>query len=188
MKAISARNAIGSPLGALVASMNAAGSCLVLLIMVVILVDVFGRFLFNKPLPGTPEIVAMSIVAVVYLQFPSTLRAHRVINSDGFLTCIAARSVRCEQYLLAGYHALGGMMFLIVCRYVAPLAAEVFDNGDYYGTPSVFSFPKWPVYAVVAFGCAIMALQYVVLTVEYARAGWGGRQLFEVDPAMKVLS
>lgn len=100
--------------GALITAMNAVGTCLVLLMMCVILVDVFGRFLFNAPLRGTPEIVAISIVAIVYLQFPSTLRAGRVISADGLLGWIAARSVRAEQCIEAVFHATGGAMFTLV--------------------------------------------------------------------------
>ena len=91
----------GSALGVLTATMNAVGSVMVLIIMAVILIDVGGRFLFNRPLSGTADIVAMSIAAIVFLQFPSTLRAGRVISADGLLGLVGARSVRGEQWLLA---------------------------------------------------------------------------------------
>lgn len=168
--------------------MNAAGSAMVLLIMAVILVDVAGRFIFNRPLAGTPEIVAMSIAVIVFLQFPSTLRAGRVIATDGFLEWLGRRSRRWEQWLLSLYHALGGAMFVVVCAYVIPLALGIYRNGDYYGSLAVFTFPKWPVYAVIAFGCGVMALQYLVLAWQYAAAGRRGERLFEIDPANKVLS
>ena len=177
-----------SALGALAGVMNVAGTLMVLVIMAVILVDVFGRFLFSRPLPGTPEIVAMSIAVVVFLQFPSTLRAGRVIAADGLVEWVGKRSLRWEQWLLGAHHVLGGVMFVIVCSYVYPLARAAFANADYYGSLGVFTFPKWPVFAVITFGCAMMALQYLVLAAQYVMAGRRGERLIEVDPANKVMS
>lgn len=177
-----------SPLGALASAMNVTGSLMVLLIMAVILVDVFGRFLFSRPLPGTPEIVAMSIAVVVFLQFPSTLRAGRVIAADGLVEWVGKRSIRWEQWLLAAHHVLGGVMFTIVCTHVSPLARGAVASGDFYGSLGVFTFPKWPVYSIITFGCAVMALQYMVLAVQYVMAGRRGERLIEVDPANKVMS
>ena len=177
-----------SPLGFLAAVMNATGTLMVLVIMAVILVDVFGRFLFARPLPGTPEIVAMSIAVIVFLQFPSTLRAGRVIATDGFLDWVGQRSIRAEQWLLALYHLLGGSMFVVVSSHVWPLARGMFASGDFYGSLAVFTFPKWPVYSIIAFGCAVMAMQSVVLAVQYIGAGLRHERLFEIDPANKVLS
>ena len=177
-----------SPLGVLTSVMNAFGTGLVLLIMLVILGDVLGRYFLNRPLPGTPEIVSMSIAVIVFLQFPSTLRAGRVINSDGFLDLVGRRSIRCEQCLLGLYHLVGGVMFSVVCLNVLPLAQESFANGDYYGMPSVFTFPRWPVFSVITFGCAVMVLQYVVLAGQYFRSGAKRERLFVIDPANKVIS
>lgn len=176
-----------SALGVLTAAMNAAGTVMVLVVMAVILVDVFGRFLFSRPLPGTPEIVAMSIAAIVFLQFPSTLRAQRVIAADGLVEMLGRRSVRAEQWLLALHHAVGAAMFAVVCRWVWPLVLDAHANQDYYGSLGVFTFPKWPVFAVIGFGSAVMALQYAVLAAQFVRAGVRRRRLFDIDPADRMV-
>ena len=64
----------------------------------------------------------------------------------------------------------------------------MFASGDFYGSLAVFTFPKWPVYSIIAFGCAVMALQYMALAVQYVGAGLRHERLFEIDPANKVLS
>ena len=132
--------------------------------------------------------MAMSIALIVFLQFPSTLRAGRVIAADGLLACIGKRSVRWEQWLLAVFHLLGGAMFAVVCLHVFDLTREATVSEDYYGSLSVFTFPKWPVYAVVSFGSCVMVLQYLVLAAQYFRSGLRRERLIEVDPANKVLS
>ncbi len=168
--------------------MNALGTCLVLFIMGVVLADVIGRGLFSRPLTGTAEMVAMSIAVVVFLQFPSTLAAGRVIAADGLVERLGKRSVRAEQWLLALHHAVGAGLFALTGRYVWPLLRIAYDSGDYYGTPAMFSFPKWPIFSVIFFGCTIMALQYAVMTIGFTRAGWQRRRYIEVDPANKVVS
>jgi TRAP-type mannitol/chloroaromatic compound transport system permease small subunit len=175
--------------GRLTTVMNAAGSCLILLIMVAILSDILGRFLFDRPVPGVPEIVAMSIAAIVFLQFASTLRARRVIMSDGFLNWLATKSVRWEQRLLAFYHLLGGLMFSIVGYFVFPLVTRAFGSGDFYGVLAVFTFPKWPVYGTILLGCVVMALQYFSLAWQYVTAAAQGRRLSEAhDSSEAVIS
>ena len=161
-------------MNSLVRGMNVAGTAMVLVIMAVILADVAGRALFARPLPGTPEIVAMSIAVIVFLQFPSTLRAHRVIAAAGLLGLLGARRPRLHRTVLALHHAAGAAMFAVVCRFVVPKVAEAWQSADYYGSLSVFTFPKWPVFAVIAFGCATMALQYALLAAEHARGAWRG--------------
>lgn len=177
-----------SPLAALAAGMNAVGTVLVLLVMLVILLDVMGRLVFNQPLEGTAQIVAMSIAAIVFLQFPNTLRAGRVISADGFLDWLAARSVRAEQWLLALYHLLGGGMFAVVCFHVSMLLAAAWVDKEFYGNVGVFTFPKWPVLAIIAFGCAVMTLQYLVLARSFLGAGRRRVRLMAVDPTTRMLS
>lgn len=168
--------------------MNVVGTSMVLFIMLVVLGDILGRFFLKRPLTGTPEIVAMSIAVIVYLQFPSTLRAGRVISADGLIEYVGKRSIRAEQWLQAFHHFVGFGLFAVTCYFVIPLVAKAWTGNDFYGTPSMFSFPKWPVYGVIAFGAFMMALQYLILSVDLVRAGIRRERLIEIDPANKVLS
>ena len=44
--------------------------------------DIVGRALFNSPVKGVPELVALSIVGIVYLELATTLRANRFVRSE----------------------------------------------------------------------------------------------------------
>ena len=179
---------LDSLFGKMVRAMNVTGTCMVMFIMLVVLVDIFGRLLFSKPLAGTPEIVSMSIAVIEYLQFPGTLRAGRVIAADGLVEQLGKKSVRAEQWLLAFHHAIGCAMFATTCYFVVPLVKKAIANSDFYGSVALFSFPKWPVLGIVALGCAVMAVQYLILTFGLLRAGVRRERLFVIDPANKVLS
>ena len=53
--------------------MNSIGTAWVFVLLVIINLDIGGRALFNHPVRGVPEIVALSIVACVFLQIAHTL-------------------------------------------------------------------------------------------------------------------
>ena len=175
--------------GRLTAAMNAIGSCLIVLVMMVMLADIFGRFFFNHPIRGVPEIVAMSLVAIVFLQIAHTLRAGRVIFTDGFLNWLAMRSVRAEQALLCVYHVIGAGVFGIIIYAVMPKLGSVFDSDEFYGVVGSFTFPKWPLYLVILFGSVLMCIQYLALAVAFCGAARERRRLnADLDPAERVVS
>lgn len=175
--------------GRLTAAMNAVGSCLIVFVMMVMLADIFGRFLFNHPIRGVPEIVAMSLVAIVFLQIAHTLRAGRVIFTDGFLNWLASRSVRAEQALLCVYHVIGAGVFGIIIYAVMPKLRSVFDSDEFYGVVGGFTFPKWPLYLGILFGSVLMCIQYLTLAVAFFGAARERRRLnADLDPAERVVS
>lgn len=175
--------------GRLTAAMNAIGSCLIIFIMVIMLSDIFGRFLFKHPVHGVPEMVSMSIAAIVFLQFPHTLRAGRVIFTDGFLNWLAAANPRMEQILLGIYHLLGAAIFGVMLSALVPLLRRTIDSGDFFGVVGVFTFPKWPAHSVIVIGAAMMTIQYFTLALAFFRAAHQGRRLnADLDPAERVVS
>ncbi len=175
--------------GRVTAAMNAIGSCLIIFIMVIMLADIFGRFLFNHPLHGVPELVAMSIAAIVFLQFPHTLRAGRVIFTDGFLNWLAGVSPRAEQILLGIYHLLGSGIFGVMLWALVPLLKRTIESGDFFGVVGVFTFPKWPAHSIIVLGAAMMTIQYLTLALAFFRAAREGRRLnADLDPSERVLS
>lgn len=175
--------------GRLTAVMNAIGSTLIIFVMVVMLADIFGRFLFNHPVHGVPEMVAMSIAAIVFLQFPHTLRAGRVIFTDGFLNWLGAANPRAEQYVLCLYHLVGALLFGVMTRALIPLVRRTIASDDFFGVVGVFTFPKWPAHSIILLGAAVMTIQYFTLAVAFFRAGREGRRLMaDLDPSERVVS
>ena len=95
----------------LVVGMDALGAMIVLGMMVIVNIDVFGRWLFNSPLPGTFELTEMGIVAVVYLQLAHTVRARRLTRSDTLLNFLSSRGARSiDQFLRMAFNIVGAGM------------------------------------------------------------------------------
>jgi TRAP-type C4-dicarboxylate transport system permease small subunit len=59
--------------------LNVLAATWMMILAFVILADVLGRGFFNMPLQGTAEIVANSVVAIVFLQFPFAVSSRGMI-------------------------------------------------------------------------------------------------------------
>jgi len=68
--------------GALTAVLAAIGTGWILFLMALICADVLSRWLFNAPILGVAEMVQFSIVGIVFLQLPQTLRVGGLTRAD----------------------------------------------------------------------------------------------------------
>ena len=78
----------------LMALLNAVGTAWIGVITVLITCDILGRVLFNSPIIGVPEIVKVSVVAIVWLQMSYTLKIGGHIRSDVVLDRLSPRGGR----------------------------------------------------------------------------------------------
>jgi TRAP-type mannitol/chloroaromatic compound transport system permease small subunit len=168
------------PLGLhhLMRAMNALGTLWILALMVLITADVIGRNLFAAPVRGVPEIVALSIVGIVFLQLADTLRVGRFTRAEALLDRIAASRPRLCDALHALYHAVGGaLMVVILWASWAPLVESV-RMREYVGAIGDFQAPVWPIRLVTLLGLAATAVCYLLLAAADLRrmAGRGSAE------------
>src|SRR5262245_33902493 len=71
--------------GMLTLLMNNLGTVTIAVGMILVCGDVFARNLFNAPFFGIPELLKMTIIAIVFLQLPHAVLQGRMIRSDVFL-------------------------------------------------------------------------------------------------------
>lgn len=152
-----------SGFGRLVDMLNAAGSVLIGAIMLLMCADVLLRDLANHPIDGVAELVATSIVVIVFLQLPATLRHGRMSRADLFIDPYIARRPRAGKRLRALF-SLAGVFACAVIAYASwkPLARSWTDS-EFLGVEGVFTFPIWPMRAVVVLGATLAAVQYLLL-------------------------
>ena len=146
--------------------LNAIGSVLIGLLTLMVCADVASRALFNQPVKGVPEMAALSIVAIVYLQISSSLKAGRWAVADLFLEKLGHRP---KQLLQALYCVAGAAFFSLICVAVFPYVADAYQSDDYVGVPPLFTFPTWPVKALVLLGSAMCAVQFVFGALSHLR-------------------
>jgi TRAP-type mannitol/chloroaromatic compound transport system permease small subunit len=159
-----------SPLGRFIDGMNAAGSIVIGAVMLLMCTDVLLRDLFRRPIDGVAELVATSIIVIVFLQLPATLRHGRMSRADLFIDPFVQRRPVAGQRL-RGLFSLAGVFACAVIAWATwPLLARAWVDSEFLGVQGVFTFPTWPMRAVVLLGAAMAALQYALL----AWADWHG--------------
>ncbi len=158
-----------SAFGRLVDSLNAGGSVLIGAVMLLMCADVLMRNLLNQPIDGVAEMVAASIVVIVFLQLPSTLRHGRMSRADLFIDPFLQRRPAAGRRLRSLYSAVG----VFACGLIAYASWSPFirswTNNEFLGIEGVFTFPTWPMRAVVILGSVLAAVQYLLLAVQDLR-------------------
>lgn len=148
-------------LDAITMAANVVGSCLIVGLVVLITADVIGRNAFGSPVAGVPEIVSLSIVAIVFLQAPQALRAGRMTQSDGVISVLRTHAPGAAKGLetlfdLVGFAVLGAILYAHW-----PIMTRAWERNDFIGAVGNFTAPTWPVKFMLAIGAALLALQFL---------------------------
>ncbi len=146
-----------------VAALNAVGTACIFGLMVLINLDIFGRFLLSSPVPGVKENVELSIVGIVFLQLPHTLRVGRLTRSDAAFSRIGDRAPTIARGLSAVFNATGVFLSLIILYGSVPRFTQAWTKGHYVGNQGIFVAPVWPVRLIIVVGCAALAIQFALL-------------------------
>lgn len=141
--------------------------------MFVILADVIGRAAFDAPILGVPEIVQFSIVGIVFLQLPQTLRAGGLTRSELLMRPLQRLSPRAAAALRALYDLTGAVLFALILAATWPLAVQAFASREFYGSTGVVQIPIGPLKAIIIAGCAVMTLQFLLSAWTSVRAALG---------------
>ncbi|WP_374634615.1 TRAP transporter small permease subunit [Ferrovibrio sp.] len=147
----------------LLGAMNALGTLWIFALMLLVNSDIVGREIFGAPVRGTTELLALSIVGIVFLQLGHTLMIGRMTRSDMVIEGLLLRRPRIGRLLQGIFHLLGAV-FLALVFYgsIAPFQ-EAVEIGEYVGAAGDFTAPTWPIKLLILIGSAATCLQYLVL-------------------------
>jgi len=153
-----------------VVTLNSVGTAWIFLLMLIINADVLARFLFNAPIDGVPEMVALSIVGIVFLQLSDAVRAGRLTRSDGFFNRVVARRPKLGLVLNTFYELCGMAFFVAILFGAIPIFIEAW-LGDYYaGTEGIFTVPVWPIYLVLVISSITVVAVFMSLVRRHISA------------------
>lgn len=141
---------------------NAAGTFVVILLVVVVNYDIIARGLFNRPFLGAVEVVQFAMVLIVFLQLPDVIRVGRLTRSDGFLILMCHHRPRAGRLLGAAIDLLSAAFMVIVAVAMWPEFLEMWESQDYFGVPGVFTAPWWPVKLVILLSACLCAIHFVL--------------------------
>ena len=149
---------------------NVVGSCLIVALVILITADVLGRNLFGAPVAGVPEIVSLSIVAIVFLQAPQALRAGRLTRSDGVIDVLKTRAPRVAAGLETLFDLTGIAVLGAILHAHWPIMTRAWERNDFIGAVGNFTAPTWPVKIMLAVGATLLALQFAARILRWALA------------------
>jgi TRAP-type C4-dicarboxylate transport system permease small subunit len=125
----------------------------------IILVDVVGRTLFSMPLHGTVEIVANSIVMIVFLQAAYAIRSYSMLRTEVLLGIMGPTA---QRVALGFADLIGAAFFLIILLGGIDPAIRSFVNGEFEGEGAL-RVPVWPTRWIILIGSALSIINYLVL-------------------------
>ncbi len=121
--------------------------------------NIIGRYVFDAPIYGTAEIVASSIVIVVFLQAGYAIRSRSMLKAD-FLVIHLPQKV--QQILLAFGYLLGAAFFLMIITGGWEESIRSFVEGEYEGEGAL-RVPSWPARWTVLIGSGLAMINYLVM-------------------------
>jgi TRAP-type mannitol/chloroaromatic compound transport system permease small subunit len=154
---------------AVISVMNSIGTAWVFVLLIIINLDIGGRALFNHPIRGVPEIVALSIVACVFLQIAHTLKVGRLTRSDILLNWLQTHRPGLKHFLEAVYSLIGACLMGILFKASLPLFSKAWRIDEYVGAQGDFMAPVWPVKLIILIGCAAGAIQFFLMACSSLR-------------------
>ena len=138
-----------------------------LAIALLVCADVVSRGMFNQPVPGTAEMVANTLVGLVFLQLPfavlsnGMIRATVVYDAANDRGRLAIETITCLLGMgICGAIAYGGWGPMI----------EAVEMGAYEGEGAL-RVPVWPVRIILVGMSAIAAVAYFAMLVNAWRNG-----------------
>ncbi len=162
-------------------------------LVAVLNIDVVARGAFHAPLKGSVELVIFSMVLIVFLQLPDVVRSNRLTRSDGFLAMIKERFPTIASISSRSIDFVSAVFMAMIAWTVWPEFLDAYESCyffmqpdfgpaptgnmiddlsiafgrcDYFGTPGIFTAPKWPLDLATLFGvflCSIIFLLKALL-------------------------
>ena len=152
----------------LTTALNVVGTLLIFAIMVLVNTDVIGRSVFNAPVSGVPEMVSLSIVAIVFLQIAQAFRKGRLTRTDAIPNAIKSRAPRLHAVLELVFAIAAIALIWQLLSASQPLFMKAWVRGTFEGTIGDFIAPVWPVKLVILIGCTALIVQLVLFAMTAA--------------------
>ena len=149
--------------------MNAAGSCWIVVLMILINAEAIGRSAFNQPIIGVIEMIEISIVGIVFMQLADSLRRGVLTRSDGLFNQVMTRRPRVAHGMGVITTVLGVIFMLIILWGSVPFMMQAWDEDWYVGVDGMFTAPVWPVALIIVLAIAVTMIQFAIMLTDHFR-------------------
>jgi TRAP-type C4-dicarboxylate transport system permease small subunit len=162
------------------------GALSIFLMMILVTIDVCGRFFFNSPLVGQKEITEMLMVGSVYFAIGYTQREKGHVGMDLIITKILKGNTKKVVLILTLF--LSAAISIIVSYYTFLYALESYEKG----MVSIYlGWPVWSLPLMVSIGSLLLTVRLLIDLIEsfegnYKLSADDVISISEEDPPIKL--
>lgn len=141
------------------------GILVMMFLTFITVIDISGRYLFNKPLPGTIELTELALVVIVYLTlgYAEHFGEHIVIDT---VYKIMPKGVRYVLFILASIISFISILLMSWQLYV--YAGRMLSGGYKTG---VLGIPYYPIVIIASIGSLSFGLAIISNMVKFISKG-----------------
>ena len=155
--------------GALISGMNAAGSCWIVVLMLLINAEAISRSAFNQPIIGVIEMIEISVIGIVFMQLADSLRRGVLTRSDGLFNQVMRRKPAAGHVMAVVTYLLGAAFMGLIIWGSAPFFIDAWEKNYYIGIEGMFTAPVWPVALIIVVAVAVTMVQFLIMLADHWR-------------------
>lgn len=151
-------------------------------IMVLVVADVFMRYVVNRPFSFTYDLIGLYLLAgVFFLTISDALREHAHVGVDILLHRFSPAGRRLSEIVTA---LVGLFVFVLICKVGFERAFENYRESDVLA--GAIPWPTWVSAALVPLGCGVLVLRLALQLVGNLLSLASGRDLYPLPPITGV--
>ncbi|MGV7219218.1 TRAP transporter small permease subunit [Bradyrhizobium sp. UFLA05-112] len=173
---------LGNALSALERALTVIAEVFLFVIMVLVVTDVFMRYVMNRPFSFTYDLIGLYLLAgVFFLTLSDGLREHAHVGVDILLSRFSPAGRRLSEIITA---LAGLFVFVLICKVGFERALENYDQHDVLA--GAIPWPTWISAALVPFGCGVLVLRLTLQLIGNVLSLISGRDLYPLPPVTGI--
>lgn len=133
---------------------------LLFITMSIIIMDVVGRNVFNRPIKGSVELIEFLLVIIIYLSVSFTEKNKENVGIDFFIQKKMEQKRFSIIYMVGVLNLLPVLLILVFSAFKT---AQLLSTGE---VSIYLSIPKWPIPLFVTIGSLILSLRLIIDTIN----------------------
>ena len=144
-------------------------------LMLMVVAEVVGRYIFNKPIPGYIDYMEMMMTVLVFLTLAYCHREGGHIRMEIFMTRVVKGGRPYD--LLEVFHSIVSLVaFAALAYFMTGKAIEAYVINDIALAVNV---PTWPAKGLIAIGAIFLCIRFIIQAIGYGMKAVTGVQKTE---------
>jgi TRAP-type C4-dicarboxylate transport system permease small subunit len=172
----------GDILAAIERALTVIAVVFLFVIMMLVVADVFMRYVVNRPFSFTYDLIGLYLLAgVFFLTLSDALREHAHVGVDILLHRFSPAGRRLSEIVTA---LVGLFVFILISKLGFDRALDNFQQNDVLA--GAIPWPTWISAALVPFGCGVLVLRLALQLIGNVLSLVSGRDLYLLPPIIGI--